>query len=119
MGNCETRFHPHEVEDDVVECEETFEEKCEDVTQGYTTESKCSKWPVTKCSPVQTKVVLKHTPETECKKIARQLCGPSGCVPQPGPEECFDKRRLSSLMYLRKPVTLNPKRRASLSPNWC
>ena len=33
-----TRYHEHDVEDDVAECEETFEEKCEDVTQGYTTE---------------------------------------------------------------------------------
>ena len=33
-SQCETRFHEHEVEDDVVECEETFEEKCVDETQG-------------------------------------------------------------------------------------
>ena len=33
-SQCETRYHPHEVEDDVVECEETFEEKCVPETQG-------------------------------------------------------------------------------------
>ena len=59
---------------------------------GYTTEQKCSKWPVTKCSPVQTVTTIKHTPETECKKVARQLCGPGSCIPEPGPEECFDKK---------------------------
>ena len=36
--------------------------------------------------------VKKYTPETECKKVPRQLCGPSGCVPEAGPEECFDKK---------------------------
>merc|ERR1711971_875926 len=89
-SQCETRFHEHEVEDDVVECEETFEEKCVPETQGYTTEEKCSKWPVTKCSPVQTVTTIKHTPETECEKVPRQLCGPGKCTPTPGPEECFD-----------------------------
>ena len=31
---CETSYHEHEVEDDVVDCVEEYEEKCEDVTQG-------------------------------------------------------------------------------------
>merc|ERR1711936_535991 len=78
-SNCETRYHPHEVEDDVVECETVQEEKCEDVTQGYTTENKCSKWPVTRCSK-ETKTVVKHTPETDCKKVPRELCGPGACI---------------------------------------
>ncbi|QQP50694.1 Uncharacterized protein FKW44_011798, partial [Caligus rogercresseyi] len=73
-SECETRYHEHDVEDDVVSCETIQEEKCEDVTQGYTTEQKCTKWPKQKYSPV-----------TECKKVPRQLCGPSGC-------ECFDKK---------------------------
>ena len=90
-SNCETRYHEHDVEDDVVECKEVFDEKCEDVTQGYTTEQKCSKWPRTECTKT-TVPVKKHTPETECKKVARQLCGPGSCVPQPGPEECFDRK---------------------------
>ena len=42
---CETRYHEHDVEDDIVDCETIQEEKCEDVTQGYTTEQKCTKWP--------------------------------------------------------------------------
>merc|ERR1712240_702779 len=44
-SQCETRYHEHDVEDDVVNCETIQEEKCEDVTQGYTTEKKCTKWP--------------------------------------------------------------------------
>merc|ERR1712061_616982 len=32
-------------DDDVVECRTEVEEKCEDETSGYTTNTKCSKWP--------------------------------------------------------------------------
>merc|ERR1712033_84397 len=31
------------------ECKTVYEEKCEDVTQGYTTEKKCTKWPKQVC----------------------------------------------------------------------
>ena len=122
-----TRYHEHDVEDDVAECEETFEEKCEDVTQGYTTEQvvecistliivhlflkigqiilfltkfetsreyfqfqKCSKWPVNKCS-LSRKPVKKFSPETECKKVPFELCGPGACPVEQGPEECQDR----------------------------
>ncbi len=90
-SQCETRYHEHEVEDDIVDCETIQEEKCEDVTQGYTTEQKCTKWPRQVCTS-RTERVKKFTPETECKKVPRELCGPSGCVLTPGPEECFDKK---------------------------
>jgi len=90
-SQCETRYHEHDVEDDVVNCETVYEEKCEDVTQGYTTEQKCTKWPKQVCTN-EKKKVKKYSPETECKKVPRELCGPSGCVLAPGPEECFDKK---------------------------
>merc|ERR1711970_356302 len=48
-SQCQTRYHERDVEDDVVECETIQEEKCEDVTQGYTTEKKCTKWPKQVC----------------------------------------------------------------------
>ena len=75
----------------MVECTTVQDEKCEDVTQGYTTEQKCTKWPREVCTK-ETKRTLKYSPETDCKKVPRDLCGPSGCVLQPGPEECFDKK---------------------------
>merc|ERR1711868_63375 len=53
---CTTRYQEHDVQDDVVECETIQEEKCEDVTQGYTTEQKCTKWPVQKCKTSAGKV---------------------------------------------------------------
>merc|ERR1719219_2280027 len=43
-SQCTTSYHKHDVVDDVVDCKTIQEEKCEDVTQGYTTEQKCHKW---------------------------------------------------------------------------
>ncbi|TRY69510.1 hypothetical protein TCAL_09406 [Tigriopus californicus] len=106
---CETRYHEHEVEDDVVDCETIQEEKCEDVTQGYTTEQKCTKWPKQVCSN-EKKTVKKYTPETDCKKVGRELCGPSGCVPQPGPEECFDKKETVVQEVPEETCNLEPQR---------
>ena len=44
-SECVTSQEVHDVEDDVVECRTEVEEKCEDETSGYTTNTKCSKWP--------------------------------------------------------------------------
>merc|ERR1711973_613753 len=70
-------------------CEGEGPEECKNVTQGYTTEKKCTKWPKQVCKS-EKKRVKKYSPETECKKVPRELCGPSGCELKPGPEECFD-----------------------------
>ena len=43
-----------------------------------------------KCT-LQTETVKKYTPESECKKVPFQLCGPSDCPVEPGQEQCFDK----------------------------
>ena len=45
-SECETVQHPHDVEDDVVECRTEIQSKCEDVTSGYTSSQQCSDWPV-------------------------------------------------------------------------
>ena len=86
---CTTRFHEHDVEDDVVECQDVQDEKCEDVTQGYTTEQKCTKWPRRECTS-RTERVTKYTPETECKPVVLTLCGPD-IVSVPGNPECFEE----------------------------
>ena len=91
-SECQTSYHEHDVEDDVVNCYTIQEEKCEDITQGYSTEEKCTKWPIQKCDNVVKKSVKKYSPETYCRKVPRELCGPSGCELSPGPEFCFDKK---------------------------
>jgi len=87
---CETSYHIHDVEDDVVDCKTVYDEKCEPVSQGYTTEEKCTKWPRQECTTSKVRV-QKPSPQTKCEKKPRQLCGPSGCELKPGPEECFDR----------------------------
>lgn len=89
-SQCRTIYHEHEVKDDVVECETIQEEKCEDVTQGYTTEEKCTKWPVQKCDTKGTPV-KKYSPQTDCQKVPVEVCG-SGNIQEAGAEECFDKK---------------------------
>merc|ERR1712213_75887 len=42
-SECTTRYEQHDVADDTANCEDIYEEKCEDVTQGYSTEQKCTK----------------------------------------------------------------------------
>jgi len=108
-SQCETRYHEHEVDDDVVTCETVQDEKCEDVTQGYTTEQKCTKWPREVCNQ-ETKTVLKYSPETDCKKVPRDLCGPSGCVLQPGPEQCFDKKETIITEVPEETCNLEPQK---------
>ncbi len=85
------RYHEHEVEEDRPYCREEQEQKCEQFTQGYTTDEKCTNWPRTRCT-LETRVVKKYTPETECKKVPFELCGPSACPVEPGAEQCFDKK---------------------------
>lgn len=87
---CATRQVVHEVEDDVSECREEEEERCEDVTQGYTTQTKCDKWPVTRCE-VRKQTNRKHTPETKCIKEPREVCAPEGCTTKEGPVECHNE----------------------------
>ena len=77
QSECETLQEEHDVEDDVVTCETVVEEKCEDETSGYTTNTKCSKWPREVCN-VQKTAVKKFTPETRCQKVPVELCGPAG-----------------------------------------
>jgi hypothetical protein len=87
---CTTEFHEHDVLDKIAVCEETREQKCQPKTQGYTTSEECTYWPKTECK-IEDKQVKKYSPVTKCEKKPRELCGPSGCVPKPGPEQCFDK----------------------------
>ena len=65
------------------------------VTQGYTTEEKCSTWPTQRCS-LQKQKVKKYSPETECKKVPFELCGPAGCPVEPGQEQCQEKKETVS-----------------------
>merc|ERR1712136_129261 len=78
-------------------------------TQGYTTEQKCSKWPVNKCS-LSRKPVKKFSPETECKKVPFELCGPGACPVEQGPEECQDRMETIVQDVPEESCSLEPQR---------
>merc|ERR1712241_418380 len=67
-------------------------EKCQDVTVGLITESKCEVWPTQRCS-VDTRKVNHTTPRSECRKEPRRLCAPPGCSLMPGPVSCVEKMK--------------------------
>ena len=85
-------YHEHDVEEDIAECVDEVEEKCESITQGYSTSEECKKWPVRKCS-VQSQKNKKYSPVTECKKVPFELCGPGACPVEPGKEECQERTK--------------------------
>ncbi|CAB4056211.1 unnamed protein product [Lepeophtheirus salmonis] len=90
-SECETKYHEHDVEDDVVNCETIQEEKCEDVTQGYTTEQKCTKWPKQVCTN-EKRTSRNTVPKLNVRRFPDNCVDLPAVFPQPGPEECFDKK---------------------------
>merc|ERR1712036_76118 len=108
-SECWTKQEEHDVEDDVVECETVYEEKCEDETSGYTTNTKCSKWPKEVCS-VSKKNVKKYSPITGCTKEPRELCAPAGCEFTEGAEECYDKTQTVVQDAPKEQCSLEPQR---------
>merc|ERR1712117_58732 len=109
VTNYESHQQIHDVEDDVVECTTEVEEKCEDETSGYTTNTKCSKWPREVCS-VSKKQVKKYTPITGCTKEPRELCAPAGCGFKQGTEECYDKTQTIVQDAPKEQCSLEPQR---------
>jgi len=108
-SECWTKQEEHEVEDDVVECETIQDEKCEDETSGYTTFTKCSKWPREVCN-VNKKNVKKYTPITGCTKEPRELCAPAGCGFKEGAETCYDKTQTVVQDAPKEECSLEPQR---------
>merc|ERR1712018_564097 len=108
-SECTTRYEQHDVSDDTANCEDIYEEKCEDVTQGYSTEQKCTKWPVKKCK-VENGQVKKFSPVTECKKVPFELCGPGSCPVEPGPEECREETQTVVIEVPEETCNLEPQR---------
>jgi len=108
-SECWTKQEVHDVEDDVVTCTTEVEEKCEDETSGYTTNTKCSKWPKEVCS-VEKKAVKKYTPITGCTKEPREICAPAGCKLEAGDEECYDKTQTIVQDAPKEQCSLEPQR---------
>merc|ERR1711962_1278340 len=110
QSECETKQEVHDVEDDQVSCQTVIEEKCEDETSGYTTNTKCSKWPKEVCSVSKTPV-RKVTPNTRCEKVPVEICGPSSCGLTTGPVECRTETRTIPGEKPEEVCSLEPLRR--------
>jgi len=108
-SECWTKQEEHDVEDDVVECETIQDEKCRDETSGYTSFTKCSKWPREVCN-VNKKRVTKYTPITACTKEPRELCAPAGCGFKEGAETCYDKTQTVVQDAPKEECALEPQR---------
>jgi len=108
-SECWTKQEVHDVTDDVVDCETIVEEKCQDETSGYTTNTKCSKFPREACR-VSKKNVKKYTPITGCTKEPRELCAPAGCGFKQGREECYDKTQTVVQDAPKEECNLEPQR---------
>merc|ERR1711963_887496 len=89
--------------------EHEVEEKCEPLTSGYTTSSKCSKWTKEVCS-VSKKPVTKYTPITGCTKEPIELCAPAGCGFKPGQKKCYDKTQTVVQDAPKENCNLEPQR---------
>jgi len=108
-SECWTKQEEHEVEDDVVTCITVIDEKCEDETSGYTTSTKCHKWPREECS-VEKKTVKKYTPITGCTKEPREICAPAGCGFTEGAEECYTTTKTIISDQPKETCSLEPQR---------
>ena len=81
----------HQVDEDVPECLPVVEQKCVEVTEGYTTNQQCSDFTRLQCR-IKKAVVWKYEPLTECRRHPVKICAPAGCGVRQGEEICHDKQ---------------------------
>ena len=103
---CWTKTVRNQVDDDVPECLPVVDQKCVEVTEGYTTNQQCSDVTRLKCSIKKQvggkyctvlyytvlQVSWKYSPVTECRPSPVEICGPADCGVRQGPEICYDKQ---------------------------
>ena len=87
---CETRYDIHSVNDDVAQCKTELEKRCEDIVKGYETSKECTNWPKIVCT-LKNVAINKSTPNTKCKSVPREVCGPVGCNLETLEEVCVEE----------------------------
>merc|ERR1712201_64805 len=115
-SECWTKQEVHEVEDDVVECKTEVEEKCEDETSGYTTNTKCSKWPKEVCA-VSKKPVKKYTPSLDVPRSLGSFAPLQDVGSNRELRNAMTKLSQWFRMLQRKNVTSSHRGPANMSPN--
>ena len=71
-------------------------------------DQKCEEWPVQKCDLVK-RTVKKVHPETECRKIPRQVCIPNNCEMVKGDEVCRDEDKVQIQNVPEEECELQPE----------
>lgn len=91
QSECWTQNIRKEVSDDIPECLPVVEQKCVNVTEGYTTSQQCSDVTRLQCN-IKKQTKYKYQPVTECKLEPVEICAPAGCGVKEGEEICYDRK---------------------------
>jgi len=75
---------------------------------AVTVDQQCEEWPVQKCT-LEKKTVKKVHPETECRKIPRQVCIPNNCQMVQGEEICRDEDKVQIQNVPQEECELQPE----------
>jgi len=54
--------------------------------------------------------ILRYSPETQCKKMPREVCGPGPCPIEPGPKECRQESRTVTQDVPEETCDLQPQK---------
>lgn len=68
----------------------------------------CEEWPVQRCELIK-KTVRKVHPETECRKIPREVCVPNNCAMVQGEQICRDEVRMQVQSVPQEECELQPE----------
>ena len=74
----------------------------------FQVDESCEEWPVQKCKLIK-KTVRKVHPETECRKIPREVCVPNNCAMAQGDEICRDEVRMQVQNVPQEECELQPE----------
>lgn len=75
---------------------------------AVTVDQVCEEWPVQKCT-LEKKLVKKVHPESECRKVPRQVCIPNNCQMVQGEEVCRDEDKVQIQNVPQEECALQPE----------
>jgi len=104
QSECWTQNIRKEVSDDVPECLPVVEQKCSDVTEGYSSRQECKDVTRLQCK-IKKQTSYKYQPVTECNLVPVEICAPAGCGVKEGEEYCYERKTV--VVYDKPDETCN------------